>query len=249
VVPSRGSRSDDHVITRRSNANPLDGNANELLDELNVLPSLAGQVVVALRAGGRLLPPRHGLVVNLYLGQHIGVRGETIELLALVRVCSCNLELLEVVEDVELGEVEGGVVVASVRVLHDDKIEPSATAFATCCNTDLVSDLLELLADLVELFGGEGTATNTGGVSLDHADDVLDGSPAEGETCDDTTKTSVRGGDEGICAVVDIEHERIGTLHKDLGVFLLCRLEERNLVDDVGSDLWAEFLVIRQSRF
>jgi hypothetical protein len=160
VVPSRGSRSDDHVITRRSNANPLDGNANELLDELNVLPCLTGQVVVALRASGRLLPPRQSLVVNLYLGQHIGVRGETLELLALVRVCGSDLELLKVIENIEFGEVEGGVVVASVRVLHDNKIKPSTTALATCCNTNLVADLLELFADLVELLGGEGAAVS-----------------------------------------------------------------------------------------
>lgn len=73
MVPSRGSRSGDHVITRRSNTNPLNLDTDELLDELNVRPRLAGQVVVALRASGRLLPAGHGLVVNLDLSQDVGV--------------------------------------------------------------------------------------------------------------------------------------------------------------------------------
>ena len=58
VVPSRGSRSDDHMITRRSNTNPLNLNTNELLDVLDVRSRLAGQVVVALCTSGRLLPSR-----------------------------------------------------------------------------------------------------------------------------------------------------------------------------------------------
>lgn len=190
VVPSRGSRSYDHVITRRSNANPLDLDANELLNVLDVLPCLAGQVVVALRAGGGLLPSGQGLVVDLDLGQHIGIRGEAVELLAVVRVGSCDLELVEVVEDIELGEVERGVVVASVRVLEDDKVEPSAAAFAAGCDADFVTDLLELLAECVQLLCWEGSAalrqllyictndmgslrSNTGGVCLHYTNDLL----------------------------------------------------------------------------
>lgn len=73
VVPSRGSRSDDHVITRRSNTNPLYLDTHELLDVLDVLPRLTGQVVVALRTSGRLLPPLHSVVVNLNLSQDVRV--------------------------------------------------------------------------------------------------------------------------------------------------------------------------------
>lgn len=114
VVPSRGSRSNDHVITRRSNTNPLNLDTDELLDVLNVLPCLTGQVVVALGTSGRLLPPLHGVVFDLNLSQNINVRRETVKLLTLVRVGGGNLQLVEVVEDVKLGEVERGVVVASV---------------------------------------------------------------------------------------------------------------------------------------
>lgn len=54
------------------------------------------------------------MVFDLNLSQDINVRRETVKLLTLVRVGGGNLQLVEVVEDVKLGEVERGVVVASV---------------------------------------------------------------------------------------------------------------------------------------
>jgi len=112
-----------------------------------------------------------------------------------VRVGGRDLELVEVVEDIELGEVERGVVVASMRVLENDKVEPSAAALATGCDADFVTDLLELLAELVQLFGGEGTTmsrqislagadnvvnlrSNASGVCLHYTNDLLDRAPS-----------------------------------------------------------------------
>lgn len=77
-------------------------------------------------------------------------------MLSLVRIRGCNLELVEIVKDIELGEVERSVVVASVRMLKDNKVEPSAATLATCCNADFMTNFLKLLADFVQLFGGEG---------------------------------------------------------------------------------------------
>lgn len=87
-----------------------------------------------------------------------GVGREAFQFLAVDGVFGSDLELIEVVEDVELGEVDGGVVVAGVRVLYDDEIEPAAAALAACCDTDFVADLLELLAKFVELLCWEGSA-------------------------------------------------------------------------------------------
>lgn len=67
------------------------------------------------------------------------------------------------------------------RVLDDDEVEPAAAAGAARGDTDLVTDLAELLADLVELFCGEGTAADAGGVGLDDTDDVVDLAGVEAE--------------------------------------------------------------------
>lgn len=155
-----------------------------------------------------------------------------------MRVRRCDLELVEIIEDIELGKVERGVVVASVRVLEDDEIEPSATALATGCDTDFVADLLELFTDFVQLLGGEGATvssqfpvhvagnvadsrSNTGSVCLHYTNDLLDRAPSQSKTSDNASETCVRGCDEGICAVVNVEHKSVGSLNQDLCVLLL----------------------------
>lgn len=146
------------MVTRRPNTNPLNLDTHELLNILNVLPGLARKVIVALRAGSRLLPAGQGHVIDLNLGQHVGVGREALEQLTIEGVGYGDLELVKVVEDVKLGQVDGGVVVASVRVLDDDEVEPAAAALAAGCYADFVADGLEFITKLVELLGWEGSA-------------------------------------------------------------------------------------------
>jgi hypothetical protein len=45
-----------------------------------------------------------------------------------------------------------------VRVLEHNEVEPATAALAACCYADFVAYLLELFANFVELFCGEGAA-------------------------------------------------------------------------------------------
>ena len=74
-----------------------------------------------------------------------------------IRSTSSQEKLIEVIKYVELRKVERGVVIASVRVLEDNEIEPSAAALTACCDTDFVAHRLKLLAKLVQLFGRKGS--------------------------------------------------------------------------------------------
>lgn len=150
------------MVARRTNSDPLDLDANELFNVLDVTPRLVGQIVVVLRAGGWLFPARQRLIVHLDLRQQFGIRRKALEFLAVDEVLCGDLELVKVVEDVELGEVDGGVVVAGVRVLDNDQIEPAAAALTAGGYTDFMADLLELFAEGIELLGREGAA---GGMS------------------------------------------------------------------------------------
>jgi len=146
------------VFPRRTHTNPLNLHARELLNKLHILSRLDRQVIEALCARRRFLPPGERLILHLDLGKCLWICGESVELLALVRVRCGNLEFFEVVEDVEFGEIEGRVVVAGVRVFDDDEVEPAAASFAACCDANFVADLLELFAYFVELFCWEGAA-------------------------------------------------------------------------------------------
>jgi hypothetical protein len=180
-------RPGNHVFPRRSNTNPFDLDTHKLLNIFNISPRLVWQVVPVGNARRRLLPARQGVVVYLDLGKYLGVGWEAIEFLALVRICGRYLDLSKAVEDIELGQVDGGVIVAGVRVLDYNKIEPTAAALAAGCNANFVAYFLELLANLVKLLGGEGSTTrvrrcafcrghnnsrsDTGGVGFDDAND------------------------------------------------------------------------------
>jgi hypothetical protein len=165
--------SEDHGLSGGTSTDPLDANTSELLDELDVFSGVLGQSFVGVDVRAVGLPARQGLVDGLDLGESVDGAGERGDLLAVDLVTDGNLDLVKVVEDVQLGQVEGGVVVDGGRVLEENKIEPSAATAATSGDTDLAADSLELLADLVDLLSGEGTTTNSGLVCLDDTDDLL----------------------------------------------------------------------------
>ena len=128
------------MISRWANPNPFNLDTNEVLDILNVFPRLVGQVVIALRASCRLLPSREGFIVDLDLCQHLRVGREAVKLLAVDGVRCRDLELVEVVEDIKFGQVDGSVVIAGVRVLNNNKIEPTAASLSPCRYTDLMAN-------------------------------------------------------------------------------------------------------------
>ena len=145
------------MVSCRANANPLDLHSDKLLNVLDVVPRLDGQVVVARYTSCRLFPARQRVVLYFNLAKYLGVRREAFEHFTVVRVGCRNFEFVKIVEDVELGEVDGGVVVAGVRVLDDNKVEPAAAALATGCDANFVAYRLELLAQLVQLLSREGS--------------------------------------------------------------------------------------------
>lgn len=75
-----------------------------------------------------------------------GLTREPSNLLPVQLVGNSDLDLLESVENVELGEVEGVVTVDGVRVLEDDEIEPSTTTTSTGGGSVLGSNLLHHLS-------------------------------------------------------------------------------------------------------
>ena len=179
-----GSLADNHVLTLRAGTDVADRDTDELLDELDVGASLLGEIIlyavsvfdtykegnsetyVALAVSDGLVPAGELLVDNLKAIEDAEIGREVLDLLTSlgVLVGNGNLDGLEGVEDIELGEVKGSVVVDGSRVLEDNKIEPAATTLATGADTPLATNLLELGTGLLEVLGLEGTTTDTGGL-------------------------------------------------------------------------------------
>lgn len=181
------------------------------------------------------------------LAQDVRVSGEVLQCLTVVAVRRSDLELFEVVQDVQLGQIDACVVVASVRVFNNDQIEPSASSLPTRCDADLMTLLLKLLTDLIELLSREWARADSGRVGFYYADDFFQRAPAKGEAGEDAAETGVRRGDERVCAVVNVKHESIGTFDENGSVFFFGGGEKRDGVDDVLFKLDTVFLRLGQS--
>lgn len=98
----------------------------------------------------------------------------------------------------------------------------------------------------VQLLGREGAATDTGGVRFDDTDDGLDLEGRDGQAGDYTTDTSVGTGDEGVCAVVNIQHEGIRAFDEDSLVCLERPLHEQHRIDNIRPECLIVDLVLLQ---
>lgn len=65
------------------------------------------------------------------------------------------------------------VVVDALRVLGRNQVQPAAAASASRRDAELVPYLLELVADLAKVLGGERPRPDTGAVRLEHTDDGI----------------------------------------------------------------------------
>lgn len=232
------------MIPRGPHPNPLHLDPHKLLNKLNIRPRIRRQPVKRGNPRRRLaLPSRQRLVLHLDVTQDLQVGREVLEDLAVIAVAGGYLDFLKVIEHIQLRDVQRGVVVAGMRVLDDDEIEPPAATLAACGDAHLVAYALQLFAVGVELFGGERAAANARGVGFYDADDLFEGAPAKGCAGEDAAKAGVGGGHEGVGAVVDVEHEGVGAFDEDGGLLFLCGGEEGDGVDDEGGELGAVVLV------
>jgi hypothetical protein len=123
--------------------------ADKTLDKLHIFPRLDRKIIPVARPIHALFPSRKRLILNLDAGQDPPVRRETLQFLSLVGVADGDLDLVEVVEDIEFGQVQRRVAVDLVGVLDDDEIEPAAAAAAAGGYAEFAADFLEFCAVLV----------------------------------------------------------------------------------------------------
>jgi len=233
------------VFPSRTGTDPLNGNvANLTLDELDISAGVGGQVFVAGHAHGVGFPARKSGILDLDLVDDVGIRGEGESSAGAIgkNVGDANLDLIEVIQDIELGEVERSVVVNGVGVAGEDQIEPAATTTTTGCHAKFPADLLKLVAIFIQLLARERSGANTGGVGFQYTNDRLDAGRVEGKSLHGTSQAGGGGGNKGVCSVVEIKHEGVSTFNEGVGRVLVL-LQERKLVDNVGLQLRAVFLL------
>ncbi|CAK9056212.1 Pre-mRNA-splicing factor CWC2, partial [Durusdinium trenchii] len=113
---------------------------------------LARELLKGTRLDDALLPSGHGLVDHFDIierldrARHGSRRKELSGALLFIR--HADLELVQFVQDVELGDVERRVAVYHVAVLHQRRVKPAASPLAARGDADFAANFLEVSADL-----------------------------------------------------------------------------------------------------
>jgi hypothetical protein len=278
ILPlSPHSNPSNHTLPRRARSNPPDLNPQVLLNKLDILPTILGQVLKPRHILNALLPPGQLDILHLNLGEgvqigrEVGVEGSAVQV-----VRHGNFERLELIQDVQLGEVEQGVPVDEVRVLHHDEVEPTTTAATARRDAKLGSHFLEVLADgllegsevsgdgreqsqekkgerigqtHVELLGRERTSSNASSISLDHTHDLSNRLGGQSQPGANSSNAGRGGSDKGVSSEIEVEHQGVGAFDEDALLGEKGLVEEGWAVDDVGLETRGELLVAEDFTF
>src|SRR5580704_13516389 len=149
--------------------------AYQFLDPADVFDGLGRQFGPRARAGGFLLPAGDGFVDRLHARLGVLARRQIIDLLAVEPIADADLDLLEAVEDVELGQSEAADAAGAHRLAHQHGVEPATAPRPAGDDAEFLAALAERLADLVELLGRKRPGADTGGVGLADAEHIAYG--------------------------------------------------------------------------
>ena len=166
------------------------GYAYLLFNVFYIVAERSGKVFVATSRGYVGEPAWDCFVDRFYICRAFGVAsyavGEVFCYGTVGEAVGCaHLDFLERVEHVALHHYEVCGAVYHHGVAQSHKVEPSASAFASCHGTVFMSYRADFFAGGVEQLCGEGAAANAGAVSLEYAVDAsyASGGYAKAGTC------------------------------------------------------------------
>ena len=119
-------------------------------------------------------------------------------------------------------------------VAQGDRVDPAGAPRPAGGGADLAAALAQLLAHLVVELGREGAGADPGRVGLGDAPDLVEVAGPDARADRRRAGDRVRRGDEGIGAVVEVEHRPLGPLEQDGRVAVERVPAELRGVGDVG---------------
>src|SRR5712692_2821724 len=211
--------------------------ADQLLDPAHVFDRLRGQLGPRTGAGGRVLPAFDRFVNRLDRRLRALAGRKIVDLPAAEAVADADIDALEAVEDVELGQGEAVDAAGAHGLAHQHRVEPAAAPRPPGHRAELATALAEREPDVVVLLGRERPLADPGRVRLADAEHVADRARAEPAAGRRLAGDRVRGGDERIGAVVDVEQDRLRALEQDALALAPLVVEQRPHAVHVGQHL------------
>ena len=185
-------------------------------------------------------PAGDRLVDGLDVGDQLRSIRVVLEQRAVEAITGADLDRVEAVEDVELGERQLGQAVEANRLTQHHAVEPPCPAAASGDRAELLADVDERVAIDVEQLGRERSGTDTGGVGLGDPDDPIDVARPETRADAGTAGGRVRRGHVGVGAVVEVEERGLGTFEQHVSTRRECTVEQTDRVGDIRGHTGAE---------
>ena len=232
----------DDVQPVRSDPNPSNRDAEQLLYPEDVLLRIDGKLFERLDGRNVLRPARQCLVHQLDAAQGLEIGRHRCQNLAVVLVGLGDLDLLQACQYVQLGQIDGGEAIDEGGEFHLRDVQPATSPCSACGGAVLGADGTEVISNsggIIDLLGGKWSLADTGSVRLDRAVDAPELPWRYAQTGEDRSDTGVGRRHVRVGAEIDIQHGSVGTLHEDLLPILeglVGKLDgiDRHLVDALG---------------
>src|SRR6516165_289107 len=197
------------VVAIRSGRNHAHARTALLLEERKILASLFGEFIHRGAALSGSPPARQVAIHTLEFLPATVLRRNFVGRLAVDFVTHADRNLWQFIEHVELGNHQPGDAVNHASVTKKWQIHPAAAAWTAGDSAEFVPALAQFLTTGIVGFGGEWTTADAGAVGFRHANDHVDVRRSNAGADHGPAGGRTRRSDEGIGAVVDVEHRAL----------------------------------------
>ena len=129
-------------------------------------------------------------------------------------------------------------------MVQNHSIQPTYTARTACYSAVLMTTLADIVGTLIEELCGEWTLANASGVGLSYAHNIVDVAGCNARVYGNAGCRRARRCYEGICAVVDAEHNALSTLEQHLLALLDKAVEQNRGIANHRTKLLAKLQIL-----
>ena len=180
----------DGLVSAGTEGDDGDRNFHEIRKKAQIGHGCLGQILELATVLRRALPARQGLEDWMATGEVVGAAGEVIDPFAIQFVGHADLNLIEFIQHIQLGDGEAIEAVHLNGVATDHPVESSRASPAPAGGgSEFTAALRQLIVEAPAQFGRERPLTDAGGVGLGHTDDPVDQGGSHSGTDAGTSET------------------------------------------------------------